>query len=198
MHQGNKIEDFIGSYYIDSKICDDIINFYNSVPNRFKQPGAAYKGVKKQIDKSVKESIDLYVKPGLYFSPFLEYEEKLQECLEKYIDTYKSLNEYNRFNINSNYNVQWYPPGGGFKVWHTERGSIKNSTRVLVFMTYLNDVKDGGTEFSYYGVKTEAKKGLTLIWPTDFTHEHRGVVSHTEEKYIVTGWYNFIDDQSNK
>jgi len=32
---------------------------------------------------------------------------------------------------------------------------------------------------------------LTLIWPTDWTFTHRGVPSLTEEKYIVTGWFNF-------
>ena len=58
-------------------------------------------------------------------------------------------------------------------------------------MTYLNDIPDGGgTEFKFYpDVKIQAKKGLSLIWPTDFTHTHRGVVSEYE-KYIVTGWVN--------
>ena len=38
---------------------------------------------------------------------------------------------------------------------------------------------------------TPAKKGLTLIWPTDFTHTHRGMPSFKTEKEIVTGWYSF-------
>jgi hypothetical protein len=33
------------------------------------------------------------------------------------------------------------------------------------------------------------KKGLTLIWPSDWSHTHRGVPSNTEEKIIATGWY---------
>ena len=36
-------------------------------------------------------------------------------------------------------------------------------------MTYLNDVPDGGTHFKYQELTAPAKKGLTLIWPTDFT-----------------------------
>ena len=36
-----------------------------------------------------------------------------------------------------------------------------------------------------------AEKGLTLIWPTDFTHTHSGQISKTHEKYIITGWFNF-------
>ena len=68
-----------------------------------------------------------------------------------------------------------------------------NKHRALVFMTYLNDVEDGGTEFLHQNVYTPAKKGLTLIWPAYWTHTHRGVVSKLKEKYIVTGWINFIN-----
>jgi hypothetical protein len=59
-------------------------------------------------------------------------------------------------------------------------------------MTYLNDVTDDGeTEFYYQQVKFQPKKGLTVIWPADWTHTHRGIASMTQDKYIVTGWYNF-------
>jgi hypothetical protein len=58
-------------------------------------------------------------------------------------------------------------------------------------MTFLNDMTDeGGTEFLYQDLKVEPKKGLTLIWPSYWTHTHRGVISKTQEKYIVTGWYS--------
>ena len=63
---------------------------------------------------------------------------------------------------------------------------------MLVFMTYLNDVLDGGTEFKYQKLITKAKKGLTLIWPSDFTHTHKGQISNTSEKYIITGWFSYI------
>ena len=36
------------------------------------------------------------------------------------------------------------------------------------------------------------RKGLTLIWPADWTHVHRGIVSASEEKYIITGWFSFM------
>jgi hypothetical protein len=63
-------------------------------------------------------------------------------------------------------------------------------------MTYLNDVEDGGgTEFLNQKLVVHAKKGKTLIWPADWTHTHRGVVSPTQEKYIITGWLNYMDKQ---
>ena len=67
--------------------------------------------------------------------------------------------------------------------------------RHLVFMTYLNTVDDGGTHFYYQKLKTKAKKGLTLIWSSAWTHTHRGIISKTKEKYILTGWYNFKGDR---
>jgi len=63
----------------------------------------------------------------------------------------------------------------------------------LTFMTYLNTVIDrGGTEFYYQKLVHEAKTGKTLIWPVDWTHTHRGVVSPTQDKYIITGWFNLV------
>ena len=45
--------------------------------------------------------------------------------------------------------------------------------------------------FKYQKLTTPAEKGLTLIWPTDFTHTHRGQISDTHEKYIITGWFGY-------
>jgi hypothetical protein len=59
-------------------------------------------------------------------------------------------------------------------------------------MTYLNDVTDAGeTEFFYQKIKMKPEKGLTLIWPADWTFTHRGIASPTQEKTIITGWFNF-------
>ena len=58
-------------------------------------------------------------------------------------------------------------------------------------MLYLNDVKDGGTYFPFQNITTQAVKGDLILWPADFTHPHRGVISDTQEKYICTGWFNY-------
>jgi hypothetical protein len=64
-------------------------------------------------------------------------------------------------------------------------------------MTYLNDVEDGdeyqgGTEWYHGNIKVNARKGHTVIWPSDWTHTHRGIIAPNKEKYIITGWFNFI------
>ena len=93
--------------------------------------------------------------------------------------------------MNENYQIQKYPVGGGYKTWHFEKSDIKACKRLLVFMTYLNTVEDGGTEFLYQKLITPAKKGLTFIWPSQFTHTHKGTISFSKEKIIITGWFSF-------
>ena len=58
-------------------------------------------------------------------------------------------------------------------------------------MTYMNDVPDGGTEWFHQDKYVPAQRGYTVIWPSDWTHFHRGRVSNTSEKYIITGWFSF-------
>jgi len=96
--------------------------------------------------------------------------------------------------VGTTMNIQKYEPGEGYFCWHTERTLplVETVDRALVFMTYLNDVPDGGTKFFHQGITTPAKKGLTLIWPVDWTHVHAGQITEKSEKYIITGWINYV------
>lgn len=184
-----KLDSFIGGWIIDPKICDDLIKFFEANKNR--QVEGKVGGTHNQrVDHKVKKSTDICMYGA--DSAFDKYNEALQKCLEKYMERYPEvLKNYANFNTTyEGYNIQKYEPGGGFYTWHCERDN-GNNRRCLVFMTYLNDVKNGGTEFKYQKLTTPAKKGLTVIWPTDFTHMHRGVVAK-ETKYIITGWYNYV------
>jgi len=187
-------ESFIGGWYISESICDDLIKLFHSA----KEKGHTIIGLQKsfgklQIDKTRKDAEELVIKWNSTNNFILNYRVELQKVIENYAKKYDAVNYQAGFNVNTNYNLQYYKPGGGFKVWHNERGGSggEESKRILVFMTYLNDVDDGGTEFKNQNIISPAKKGLTLIWPTDWTHTHRGQVSMTKEKYIVTGWFSF-------
>ena len=182
---------FIGGWYIPEKICDDLIDdFHLSKKQGLVKPGLQYGKGKVFIDKDAKDSEDLTIDCNYFDEPYRSYRNELQKCLDKYVEKYNQADQIDPYNVNEGYTIQYYPLSGGFKTWHSERGSLK-PRRVLVFMTYLNNVDDGGTEFLHQNLISPAKKGLTLIWPTDWTHTHRGQISHTKEKYIVTGWFSF-------
>lgn len=180
---------FIGGWYIPNKVCDELIKFYNKNPQFVKQ-GTVGDPTSPKIVKKNKESFDMCFDAS---DPvFKNYLPALQKCLDKYLEKYEFCNYADEFSILEPVQIQKYPKGGGFKTFHFERLSRFSMSRYLVFMTYLNDVSNGGTEFLYQKLKTPAKKGLTIIWPAEWTHTHRGIVSNTKEKIIVTGWYNFV------
>ena len=183
-------DSFVGGWFIDKNICDDLINYFKTNIH-LTEPGRI---ANKIINKDVKDSSDIGIEPFRYDFPFYNYVISLNDCLKNYIQRYNFANKQDIFGLRNIWNLQYYKPNGGFKAWHFERQTISSSRRVLTFMTYLNDVKDGGTEFFYQKLKTPAKKGLTLIWPSDFTHTHRGIISKTSEKYIATGWYEYLDN----
>jgi len=184
---------FMEGYFIDTTICDDIVSYYNSNP-QIQKEGQCYNPEKKErdIDIDTKHSFDITINKDRLDLPFYNYREQLQKCLIEYLHKYEYCDTLLQpFNINEDYVIQKYPIGGGFKVYHTERIGGKTSNRNLVFMTYLNDVEDGGSEFYYQKLELPAVKGLTLIWPSDWTHTHKGIISNTKEKYIITGWYSY-------
>ncbi len=188
------MENFIHQQFVsDLSICDRLIEFHKNDAD--KSPGEIYnKSGDGIVNPSAKLSVDSRLEPD---SPMLrDYAKYLQEVVDGYIEKFPWCNEYGAWGVVDLTNIQYYPPAvGGFKAWHTERGTKHGlpASRHLVFMTYLNDVTDGGeTEFLHQQIKVQPKKGLTLIWPVDWTYTHRGVPSPTQEKYIVTGWFNFM------
>ena len=97
------------------------------------------------------------------------------------------------FKLQEGVQIQKYEPGGGFHSWHCENWT---GLRNLVFMTYLNNVMNGGeTEWKYQNLRIPPRKGLTIIWQTDWTHTHRGAAAPYETKYVTTGWYEYIVEE---
>jgi hypothetical protein len=93
--------------------------------------------------------------------------------------------------------VQEVKPGGGYHIWHSEHG-LSFPNRLLATMTYLNTFPEGEaeTEFLQQGIKIVPKQGMTLIWPAQFTHTHRGNPPYSQNKYTITSWFNqFAYDQ---
>lgn len=88
--------------------------------------------------------------------------------------------------------VQRTGPGQGFHTWHCESGDYGSATRVLAYTLYLNTIREGGeTEFLYQHKRVKAEQGKLVLWPTGYTHTHRGNPPLKEYKYIITGWYTF-------
>jgi prolyl 4-hydroxylase len=182
---------FIGGWFIDETVCDKIIDYFNQ-NSHLHQQGKTFKEADAILNTETKESTDLVINSNWPIYPTNLYQDELQKCLINYLIRYDEANNVSAFGT-TNYNIQYYKPTQGFKKWHCERCAVADSRRHLVFMTFLNDVPDGGTEFKYQNLTVPAKKGLTVIWPTDWTHTHKGQITNKHEKYIATGWYYFSE-----
>ncbi len=189
---GNKHPNFIGSWTIEPiTICDDLISYFEL--NILKQKkGLTGSG----FDLATKDSVDITIKPKEIILPgneaFKVYFDQLLECYKNYVEEWIFLKEISQRLEISSFNLQRYKPGQHFKKIHTERYSLDSLHRIFAFMTYLNDVQEGGsTYFSHYDLEIQPRKGLTLIWPAEWTHAHRGNILKEGSKYIITGWINF-------
>ena len=186
----NNNPNFIGSFQIETNLCDKIIDFFN------KNKGLQSKGeVINGVDETKKKSVDIAVNPKDLSKPDYQnlkiYFDHLFNCYKEYRVQWPFLNEvFEKVDIGS-FNIQMYPPGGHFTKLHSERTSIKTLHRLFAFMTYLNDdFEDGETLFEHYSLSVKPKKGKTLIWPAEWTHAHKGNVVNNGSKYIITGWLN--------
>ncbi len=183
---------FIGSWIIKPlSLCDDLIEYFEL--NKANQKKGVTLG---GLNTDTKDTIDIVMTPKEIILPknevFQKYFEKLFECHSDYISQWPFIkNISQKYEIGS-FNLQRYTPGQHFKKIHTERSGIGNLHRVFAFMTYLNDVEEGGsTYFSHYDLEIQPREGLTLIWPAEWTHAHRGDIVKSGSKYIITGWINF-------
>jgi len=110
---------------------------------------------------------------------------------ELYLEKYEILKTFFQ-HTPKGMSVQKTLPHQGYHAWHTEVANNASSARVIAYTLYLNDVEEGGeTEFLYQGVKIKPETGKLALFPTSFTHPHRGNPIYTGEKYIISGWFTF-------
>ena len=190
----NLTPNFIGSWTMNPlSICDDLIAYFELNKNKQKK---GVTGAGKNLDD--KNSTDISITPKDMKLPgneiFEEYFHNLYSCYQDYATEWPFLATFAENLQISSFNLQRYQSGQHFQKLHTERSSIETLHRVFAWMTYLNDVdqEDGGsTLFSHYDLAIQPRKGLTLIWPAEWTHAHKGNVLKANNKYIITGWMTF-------
>ena len=177
---------FLHSETISSKAVDEVVKYYKKRKKRIKE-GTCGEGL---VQADVKESRDLSFSPDELYDDLPLYSNDLIKVTNTYKFKYPELEQAtNRWGIVEPINIQQYKPGQGFYKPHFEREN-HTFTRLLVFMTYLTD--SNGTYFKYQDYYQEGKKGLTLIWPADWTFTHQGVIDFNGTKQIITGWFNWI------
>ncbi len=190
---------FIGSWNIErDTLCKEIINLFEGNKNLQKQ---GLTGLGK--DTTIKKTTDIIVSPNdlkdIKFKCLNSYINELFKCFIDYQSQWPFVKNLIKDIHIGSFNIQKYFPGDHFAGIHTERFDIKSSHRLFAWMTYLDDVEDGGTtNFSHYDIKIKPEIGKTLIWPAEWTHAHSGEILNSGVKYIVTGWMHFPHDNNEQ
>ena len=174
------MKDFIGIYpdSVPNELCDELVKIANQ---------SSYVRPEQNIAAAHRQDLQIALEPVL---PGLaeEFMKNVGNCLSEYIRVECPFLQQNTF-ISSVTLIQKTEPTQGYHSFHTENTTYDLYCRSMAWMTYLNNVKEGGeTEFLYQKMKVKPKKGTTLIWPGGYTHMHRGNPP-MEDKYIATGWY---------
>ena len=185
---------FIHTQFLeDISLCDDMITFFNNNPKLQRKGIANTKRIPRGSTKfKGKISTDITVSQEIKNPHLHTCVDQLQIALDEYLKVYVRANATALFRL-SPFNIQRYGPNEGYQDWHCERSQANqpSGTRHLVFLIYLNDIKEGGeTEFYYHNFKSKVEKGKVMIWPADWTFTYRDIPT-PEEKFIATGWWNF-------
>ena len=185
---------FIDEFQLsDLTLCDEILRMFGDAHDRG-LTFAGQAGAMGQARPEIKASTDFWLNdcdklgpPEKYRWP--EYQAELNGFIDLYLDKYKFFEYGGMFTSRHLPQIQHYKPGEGYHKWHIDGAQMNSCDRAMVYMTYLNDVTEGGgTMFYHQNVTTKAVKGKTLIFPAAYTHLHKGEISKTQHKYILTGW----------
>ena len=164
-------------------------SFCNNVIEKFEQDDRKRQGqVGSGVHLEIKRSSDLSITE---LEDWKSYDQAFFRCLnnglKKYVrflpqeyTMYKALSEIKN---DTGYQIQRTQPGD-YYIWHHDQ----TTSRLVTFIWYLNDVKDGGyTEF-IDGTRIQPEAGKLIIFPSTWDFLHRGVSPKTETKYLCTGW----------
>ena len=199
----SNFEDFI---YMDDEAlpeqtCEEITKFVKEHKQKFIQLSVKHTAFEPQREKTKQDDMWFYVQwfntfPNNHYDLISEIIKKgIGEYLQKYSVTFDYLSL-------SSPKIKYHivHPHGGYHTWHSEWSGGDRTDSMLVWHLSLTSHKEEGElEFLYYGKRIEPKAGRLIMWPSYFTHTHKGNPIRTNtEKHYMTGWWNVIDFGNEK
>ena len=200
------VENFIGCFdnVVSQKECKEYIQFFEYEHALQRTQDRSHENISKLTkgDTSWYEYYDSITEQSPEFTfivphhLFVPLKIKIMECFKLYATKWDSLiNDNQRYMLSPGIKIQKTNPGEGYHIWHYENPSVESSTRRAVYTLYLNDNFDAGeTEFLYMQSRVKPQTGTVCIFPSGFTHTHRGNPPIGNSKYIITGWIELVSE----
>jgi hypothetical protein len=193
---------YINENSISRELCEDIINLFELEEDKY--IGKTRNGVDKDIKDTTDYVINSEDKKWSKIHSFLKTE--LNNNLKSY---FKNLNkndcinnteqlssniEYNYFSelalFFNTFMIQKYNKNCGRYIYHNDShiDFSNKSNRIITYLWYLNDVKEGGQTVIEDNIKIIPRTGKLLLFPACWTYPHCGKIPISDNKYILTGW----------
>lgn len=199
MNKNVQFDDFVGIYdgFYSSEYCKAMIDYFEELDAMGKtwQRDYTTETFKSDTSTSLLDPKNISFSRdnlGDHFTTFTDI--FWQECYPLYAKEFSVIKNMPQQMIYT-IKVQRTKPTEGYHVWHCESGSRDMNSRLGVFLLYLNSIKKGGeTEFLYTGQRIDPVEGRLLIWPSAYTHTHRGNPPlGGQTKYVITGWIEYVN-----
>jgi len=128
---------------------------------------------------------------NFYDIKIFEHYDKIAPVVKEYQETFKGIEMTPSKWRLGGFRFKHFKPGKNYDCWHSEH-AISYLARVLNVQVYLSD-HNCGTEFlDHKTIKSVI--GRVAIFPSYFTHTHRGqVCPENKNRYILTGYMEFYE-----
>ena len=205
--KNHEIKNFMGIFpnAATKQYCEDVIQWFefnNTVGVGGKKRTESRQESQPGMLKTYKDSQMYWLglpKEGMMVNrdhPILkEFATMIWKAYEQFKIMYGAgLDQLAHHKISPSTKIQKYEPTQGYHVFHSDVSNQVNSIRVLVCALYLNTVEEGGeTEFLYQKQRIAPFQGTLTLFPTTWTHLHRGNPPLKGSKYIMNTWLEFIE-----
>jgi len=184
-HSINKIPNtFIAGWYLeDLDLCDKLKDF------KYINKNIEYSSIENDVtcdpNDKIHKIVDLTEKDPLY----LEYGNNISQVYDLYRTKFEHATITNGV-IPDAIELQVYYPVCGDRLLSYRSSKFEHNNRKLTFMTFLNDVDGGEIEFYYQGITVSPEKGLTIMFPSSWTHVYKVLPVAQEglkDKYVAVG-----------
>ena len=182
---------FIGVWSLsDITVNDLLIDFFNTNQTLHMDMSIATpKGNKIDEDIVKGKSILNLSAEDITNTRLLLYFKYLNECYNEYVKRWPTLIKQNELGLLNNYEFHRYDKGSpnAYDPFY-KRNQPRAGIYSLSFITFLNTVEEGGElEFYYYGTSVKAYRGVTVIYPSDWTHASKLTSNTSDDLYIIRG-----------
>jgi len=184
---------------VPSDLCDLYIEYFNSIKNPTDSGVVApatidsegnIKEVSKQWDHRISKEVCVPNNHHLSYKLHEVLNPLVLEYCKKHYAIQRTFNQ----SFYEDLHILKYEPNIGKYDFHSDADGPFIYNRMVSIIIYFNDVKEGGeTEFEYIDVPpVKPKKGTVLMFPSGWTHQHRGNIPISNEKYIGVWWLRAV------